>query len=155
MSRTVHHVRHDATIPILDCIKYELKGNHTQRCGKELEVLLKWKGFAASKMKTVLDKCTLFQKFVDDGAIGLEDESSIPAQWMDANKARLNTLKNEPIELGDTAYEQHEAEKKKDVVQPIKKITPKERAAILQQMAEMDSANAANDETTPPSPTPI
>ena len=85
-SRTVYHMRHDATIPILDCIKYKLKGTHTKLCGKELEVLLKWKGVAASKMKTVIDKCTLFQKFADNGVIGFEDESSIWARGADANR---------------------------------------------------------------------
>jgi hypothetical protein len=118
-------------------------------------VLLKWKGVAASKIKAVLDKCTLIQKFEDDGAIGLEDKSSIPAQWTDADKASLVTLTNAPIELGDTTYRRHEAKKKKYVVQAIEKMTPKERVAILQQMAKMDAANAADDETAPPSPTPI
>ncbi len=106
-------------------------------------------------MKTVLDKRTLFQNFVDDCAIDLEYKSSILAWWFDANKARLDALKNMFIELGDTAYGRHEAEKKKDVVQAIKKIMPKERVAILQQMAEMDVADAANNETAPPSPTPV
>jgi hypothetical protein len=59
-SQTIYHARRDAAIPIPDCIKYKLEGNHTQLCGKELEVLLKWKGVAASKMKTVHDKRTLF-----------------------------------------------------------------------------------------------
>ncbi len=115
-SRTVYHVRRDAAIPIFDHNEYELEGNHTKLCGKELEVLLKWKGVAASKMKTILDKRTLFQKFVDDGTIGLEDKSSIPAWWTDANEARLNALQSAPIELGDTVYGRHEAEKKKDGV---------------------------------------
>jgi hypothetical protein len=80
---------------------------------------------------------------------------SIPAQGTDPDKARLNTLKNLPIQLGNTVYRRHEAEKKKDVVQAIKKMMPEERAAILQQMAEMNAANATNNETMPPSPTLI
>jgi hypothetical protein len=92
---------------------------------------------------------------VDDGAIGLEDELSIPAWWTDPYEARLDALKNAPIKLGDTTYWQCEAEKKKDVVRAIKKMTPEERAAILQQMAEMDTADAADNETAPPSPTHI
>jgi hypothetical protein len=59
------------------------------------------------------------------------------------------------IELGNTAYGRHEAEKKKDVVQVIEKMTLEERVAILQQMVEMDAANVADDETAPPSLTPI
>ncbi len=70
---------------------------------------------------------------------------SIPARWTDANKVRLDALKNMPIELGDTACGRHEMEKKKDVVQAIKKMMPKERVAILQQMVEMDAADARND----------
>jgi hypothetical protein len=152
---TIYHARCNAAIPILYCIEYKLKGNHTQLCGKELEVLLKQKGAAVSKMKTVLDKRTLFQKFVDNGAIGLEDKSSILAHWMDTNEARLVALKNAPIELADTTCGRHEVKKKKDLVWAIKKMTPEERAAILQQMAEMDTANAANNKTVPPSLTPI
>ncbi len=53
---------------------------------------------------------------MDSGAIGLEEKSSIPAQWMDTNAVRLNALKNMPVKLGDTAYGWDEAEKKKDVV---------------------------------------
>jgi hypothetical protein len=101
------------------------------------------------------DKRTLFQKLVGNGAIDLEDESSILARWMDADEARLDALKSAPIEQGNNAYGRHEADKKKDAVRAIKKMMPKEIAAILQQMAEMATANAADDETTPPSPTPV
>ncbi len=56
-----------------------------------------------------------------DGAIDLEDESSILARWIDANEASLDAPKNTPIELGDTKYRQHEAERKEDVVEPFKR----------------------------------
>jgi hypothetical protein len=55
-------------------------------------VLLKWKGVAASKMKTVLDKHILFQKIVDNGAIGLEDELRIPARGTDTNEVGLKMM---------------------------------------------------------------
>ncbi len=33
-----------------------------------------------------------------------EDDTSIPAPWMDADEARLVALTNAPIEMADTSY---------------------------------------------------
>ena len=37
--------------------------------------------------------------------------------WTNADKEELKALKNDPFEIGDTAYTEFEAEKKRDFVQ--------------------------------------
>jgi hypothetical protein len=41
---------------------------------------------------------------VDKGTGGKKDKVSIPDWWKDANKVKLDALKNAPIEMGNTAY---------------------------------------------------
>jgi hypothetical protein len=65
--------------------------------GKELEVLLHWKGVPVSKMGNMVNRRVPYQQFTVGGEE--EDNASIPAQWTEANKARLVALTNTPIEM--------------------------------------------------------
>jgi hypothetical protein len=44
-------------------LEYELGNNIVWLCNKELEVLLKWKGIAVSKMGNMANKQELYQQF--------------------------------------------------------------------------------------------
>jgi hypothetical protein len=63
-------------------------------------------------MGSKADRWTVYKKLMDEGAGGEKDEASIPDRWTDADEAKLDALKNEPIEMGDTAYGRFEAQKK-------------------------------------------
>ena len=57
----------------------------TRLTGKELEVLLRWKGVPVSKMGNVANRRVLYQQFADGGEEE-EDDASIPAPWMGADE---------------------------------------------------------------------
>ncbi len=52
-------------------------------------------------------------------------------------------------------YRRCEAKKKKDIEQAYKKMMTKEKNDLMQKLAELDAENANNNESTPPSPTPM
>ena len=82
--------------------------------GKELEVLLCWKGVPVSKMGNVANRRVLYQQFADGGEEEEDDAANIPAPWTDAGKARLVALRNAPIKMADTLYGQFLATQKRD-----------------------------------------
>ncbi len=80
-----YHARHEATLPVLDRLENELENVVAQLTGKELEVLLCWKGVPVSKMGNVARRRVLYQQFADGGEEE-EDNTSIPAPWTDADE---------------------------------------------------------------------
>jgi hypothetical protein len=48
-----------------------------------------------------------------------------------------------------------EAEKKKDIKRAYKKMMAKENNDLIQKLAELDTEDANDDESAPPSPTPV
>jgi hypothetical protein len=90
----------------------------------------------------------LYKRIVEEGG-----DIDGPCQtWTDADEEELEALKNDPIEMRDTAYARFEAEKKKDLVWAYRKMNLEERAQLLQDCDEMGIN--AND-LAPPSPTPV
>ena len=71
------HRRHEAALPILDCLENELENYVRRLTSKELKALLWWKGVSVSKMGNVVSRRILYQKFVEGGS----EEVSIPAPW--------------------------------------------------------------------------
>ncbi len=55
------HARRKAALPILIRLEHELENDVAQLTSKELEVLLRWKGVAASKMGNVANRRLLYQ----------------------------------------------------------------------------------------------
>jgi hypothetical protein len=55
-SRVEYHIRHKATLPILERLVNELEKNVGQQTSKELEMLLLWKGVPESKMRNVANR---------------------------------------------------------------------------------------------------
>ena len=96
--------RREATLPVLDRLENVLENAVTRLTGKELEVLLHWKGVPVSKMGNVASRRVLYQHFADGGEEE-EDDVSIPAPWMDADA---------PIEMADTSYGRFLATQKRD-----------------------------------------
>ncbi len=47
------------------------------------------------------------------------------------------------------------AEKKKDIKRAYKKMTAEEKNDLMQKLAELDAEDANDDESAPPSPTPV
>jgi hypothetical protein len=83
--RLEYHARHEAALPILDRLENELENVVAQLTGKELEVLLCWKGVPVSKMGNVANRWVLYQQFAVGGEEE-EDDTSIPAPWMDTDE---------------------------------------------------------------------
>ncbi len=60
-----------------------------------------------------------------------------------------------------SAQDQHltpqlpEAEKKKDIERAYKKMTAKEKSDLVQKLAELDAKDTKDNESVPPSPTPV
>ncbi len=54
-----YHARHEAALPILDRLEKELENVVARLTGKELEVLLHWKGVPVSKMGNVANRRVL------------------------------------------------------------------------------------------------
>ena len=59
--------RREATLPVLDRLENVLENAVTRLTGKELEVLLRWKGVPVSKMGNVANRRVLYQHFTDGG----------------------------------------------------------------------------------------
>ncbi len=79
--------------------------------GKELEVLLQWKGVPMMIMGNVTNRCIFYQQFTEGGL----EEAGIPVPWMEINKAELIALRDAPIAMCDTACRRSEDQKKRDV----------------------------------------
>ncbi len=86
---------------------------------------------------------------------GNEDNMSIPAPWMDTNKAGLVALKNAPIEMADTLYGRFLVTQKRDAKRAYQHMDAEEREAFLQRLTEIDAADAKDGQSSPPSPTPV
>ena len=54
--RVEYHTRREAALPIVDRLEHELDNDVRRLTSKELEVLLRWKGVAASKMGNVANR---------------------------------------------------------------------------------------------------
>jgi hypothetical protein len=48
-----------------------------------------------------------------------------------------------------------ESEKKKDIERAFKKMTAEKKNDLMRKLAELDAEDANDDESTPPSPTPV
>ncbi len=83
--RLEYHARRVAALPILNRLENKLENVVAQLTGKELEVLLHWKGVPVLKMGNVANRQVLYQQFAD-GREEEEDNMSIPAPWMDADE---------------------------------------------------------------------
>jgi hypothetical protein len=101
--RLEYRARRKAALLVLDCLESLLENAVTRLTGKELEVLLRWKGVPVSKMGDVANRRVLYQQFADEGEEE-EDDVSIPAPWTDDDEAGLVVLRNAPIEMADTSY---------------------------------------------------
>ncbi len=121
---------------------------------KELEVLLRWKGVPVSKMGNVANRWVLYQQFADGGEEE-EDNTSIPAPWMDADEAGLMALINAPIEMADTSYGQFLATQKRDAKRMFQHMSPAEREAFLRRLMEINAADAKDGQSPPTNPTPV
>jgi hypothetical protein len=143
---------HGAALPVLNRLKNELNGNINSLSNSELEKLLWWKGIPVSKMGKHAERKVLYKRIVEEGGDINVDGLGPRQTWTDANEEELEALTNDPIEMGDNAYAQFEAEKKRDLVWTYRKMNPEERAQLLQDCDEMGT-NA--DESAPPSATPV
>ena len=56
------HARREAALPIVDRLEHELDNDVGWLTSKDLEVLLWWKGVAASKMGNVANRRLLYQQ---------------------------------------------------------------------------------------------
>ncbi len=83
--RLEYHARHEAALPVLDCLENVLENVIARLTGKELEVLLRWKGVPVSKMRNVANRRVLYQQFADGGEEE-EDNTSIFTPWTDADE---------------------------------------------------------------------
>jgi hypothetical protein len=54
--RVKYHVRCEAALPIIACLKNNLENNVAQLTSKELEVLLRWKGVPVLKMGNAMNR---------------------------------------------------------------------------------------------------
>jgi len=150
--RVEFHARREAALPIVDRLENELDNNVGRLTSKELEVLLRWKGVAASKMGNVANRRLLYQQLAEGD---LEAVSS-PAPWTDIDEAELFALRNAPIKMNDTAYGRLEEQKKRDVEHAYQKMSAALKDIFKKKMAEIDEANAGVDEESPPpTPTPV
>ncbi len=154
--RLEYHARCKAALHILDCLRNELENVLARLTGKELEVLLHRKGVPVSKMRNVANRWVLYQQqqFADGGEEE-DDDMSIPAPWMDADKARLVALTNAPIEMADTSYGRFLATQKRDAERAFQHMSPAEREAFLRRLMEIDAANAKDGQSLPTNPTPV
>ncbi len=83
--RLEYHARHEAALPVLNRLENELENVVAWLTGKELEVLLRWKGVPVSKMGNVANRRVLYQQFADGGEEE-EDDTSIPAPWTNTDE---------------------------------------------------------------------
>jgi hypothetical protein len=96
----------------------------------------------------------LYQQFADGGEEE-EDDTSIPAPWMNADKAGLVALTNVPIEMADTSHGQFLATQKRDAERVFQHMSPAEREVFLRRLTEIDAANAKDWQSPPTNPTPV
>ncbi len=105
-------------------------------------------------MGNVVDRWVLYQQLADGGEEE-EDDTSIPAPWMDANEAELVALPNTPIEMADTLYGRFLATQKRDAKRGFQHISPAEREAFLRRLMEINAANADDGQSLPTNPTSV
>jgi hypothetical protein len=141
--RVEFHARRETALPIVDRLELELENDVGRLTSKELEVLLRWKGVAASKMGNVANRRLLYQQFAEGDIV---EEVSIPAPWTDIDEAELVALRDAPIEMYDTAYGRFEEQKKRDVERSYQKMSAVEKEIFKKKMAEIDEADAGVDE---------
>ncbi len=149
-----YHARREAALPVLDRLENILENIAARLTGKELEVLLRWKGVPVSKMGNVANRRVLYQQFADGGEEE-EDDASIPTPWPDANKTGLVALRNAPIEMADTSYGRFLATQKRDAERAYQRMDAEEREAFLQRLTETDADDAKDGQSPPPNPTPV
>jgi hypothetical protein len=77
-----YHLRHKATLPIVDRLMNELENNVGWLKSKELEVLLWWKGVPVLTMGNVANRHILDHQFAEGGT----EEAGIPASWTESTK---------------------------------------------------------------------
>jgi hypothetical protein len=140
--------------PVLDRLENVLENIVAWLTGKELEVLLHWKGVPVSKMGNVANRRVLYQQFADGGEEE-EDDASIPAPWTDADKTGLVALRNVPIKMADTSYGRFLATQKRDAKRAFQHMSPAEREAFLRRLMEIDADNAKDGQSPPSNPTPV
>jgi hypothetical protein len=126
-----YRARHEAALPILDSLENVLENAVTRLTGKELEVLLHWKGVPVSKMEDVANRRVLYQQFADGGEEE-EDDASIPTPWTDADEVGLVTLRNAPIEMA--SYGGFLATQKRDAKRSYQHMDAEEREAFLRRL---------------------
>jgi hypothetical protein len=126
-----------------------------QLTGKELEVLLCWKGVPVLKMGNVANRWVLYQQFADGGEEEEDDAANIPAPWTDANEARLVALRNAPIEMADTSYGRFLATQKRDAERAYQHMDAEEREAFLRKLTEIDADDTEDRQSPPSNPTPV
>ena len=152
--RLEYRARREAALPILDRLENVLENAVTRLTGKELEVLLHWKGVPVSKMGNVANRRVLYQQLAD-GREEEEDNASIPAQWTDANEAGLLALRNAPIEMADTSNGRLLATQKRDAERAYQHMDAEEREAFLQMLMEIDADDAKDGQSPPSNSTPV
>ena len=126
----------------------------TRLTGKELEMLLRWKGVPVSKMGIVANRRVLYQQFTDGGGEE-EDNVSIPAPWKDADEAGFVALRNVPIEMADTSYGRVLATQKRGTKRAYQHMDAEEREAFLRRLTEIDADDAKDGQSTTSNPTPV
>ena len=140
--RVEFHARREAALPILNRLEHELENDVAQLTSKELEVLLRWKGVAASKMGNVANRRLLYQQLAEGDVV---EEASIPAPWTEIDEAELIALRDAPIAMCDTAYGRFEEQKKRDFERAYQKMSAAEKEIFKKNMAEIDEADAGVD----------
>ena len=127
--------------------------------GKELEVLLRWKGVPVSEMGNVANRRVLYQQFTDGGEEEEEEEeddaANIPAPWTDANEARLVALRNAPIEMADTSYGRFLETQKRDAEREDHHMDAEVREAFLRKLTEIDAEDSKDGQSPPSNLTPV
>jgi hypothetical protein len=117
--------------------------------GKELEVLLCWKGVPVSKMGNVANRRVPYQQFADGG--GEEEDDA----WTDADKVGLVALKNVHIEMADNSYGWFLAAQKRDAERAFQHMDATDREAFMRRLTEIDAADTEDGQSPPPNPTPV
>jgi hypothetical protein len=117
--------------------------------GKELEVLLRWKGVPVSKMGNVANRRVPYLQFTDGG--GEEEDDA----WMDADEVGIVALKNAHIKMANTLYGRFQAAQKRDAERAFQHMDAAEREAFLQRLMEIGAADAEDGQSPPPNPTPV
>ena len=99
----------------------------------ELGILLLFHGVPVGKMGNKPDKKAKWQAIINN-------EEKIPSMplWTDQDEAKLQSLKDKPIELGDTAFGRFVDNRKQEAAAVYSKMTKEERADLKRKMAEID-----------------